>query len=168
MQGSSWSQANWNSPDCVVRVCGCLLTGLRIELYPQSCPLWTPYLCHLWLQHQRFRTHPRNVYVDLTATWERNVLDTHTRTFILKSTNVKVPDMHLCLTYCLSRSRVKLKEDIWYFLIVLWFWPFWRKQILMQMTLTGNPRHLIYSWSYLNWNYTSTGCTGAKKHGGLW
>lgn len=43
-----------------------LVTGLAIG--PTSSP---PYLCHLWLQHQRFRTHPRNVYVDLTATWER-------------------------------------------------------------------------------------------------
>lgn len=43
-----------------------LVTGLGIG--STSSP---PYLCHLWLQHQRFRTHPRNVYVDLTATWER-------------------------------------------------------------------------------------------------
>lgn len=60
-----------------VRVCGLLLTGLGIKLYSQSCLLCPPYLCHLWLQHQRLRIHPRNVYVDLTVTWERKVLNTH-------------------------------------------------------------------------------------------
>ena len=80
-----------------LRVCGLLLSALGVDPYLQSCLLCPPYLCHLWLQHQRLRTHPRNVYMDLTVTRERRVLDTHTHThththtFTLMGANAEVP-----------------------------------------------------------------------------
>lgn len=48
------------------------------------------YLCYLWLQHQRLRSHPRNIYVDLTATPEKKALNTHTFTL-----NIGVPSCTL-------------------------------------------------------------------------
>ena len=60
-----------------------LLTGFRDRaVFTGSVGSVRPYLGHLWLQHQRLRTHPGNVYVDLTATWERKVLDVHSHTHL--------------------------------------------------------------------------------------
>lgn len=67
------------------------LSGQGIELYPKSCLLCPPYLCYLWLQHQRLRMHPRNVYVDLTATWEKNVLDIDTQTHAFTQVPMQSP-----------------------------------------------------------------------------
>lgn len=93
MQDSGWSLASWNSPDRTggrsVSVCVRVWfvpdrTG-GIKLCFQLCLFCHPYLCHLWLQHQRLRTHPRYVYVDLTVTREKRAV---------KYTNIHMRKMH--------------------------------------------------------------------------
>lgn len=90
MQYSSWSRASRNQP--TRERAAFLLTGPCTPC-PRSCLLCPPYLCHLWLQHQRLRSHPGNVYVDLTATWEKNALNTHMHTYF--HTQCRRPSMHL-------------------------------------------------------------------------
>lgn len=108
MQYGSWSQASWNQP--ARERAAFLLTGPWSAPCPRSCLPCPPYLCHLWLQHQRFRSHPGNVYVDLTATWKKNVLNTHMHTYV--HTQRRVPP-------CIC-SQIQNSSMLWSHYVVIY------------------------------------------------